>query len=68
MFPIDLIVSDALNGRPQRISIDDALAIGAAVRAMASLVEGNADAREMFKRSYGTIAVEALAKLTTHTN
>ena len=68
MFPIDLIVTNALNGRRQRITTEEALAIGAAVRAMASLVEGNADAREMFKRSYSTTAVEALARLTTHTN
>lgn len=68
MFPIDPILSNALNGRPQRIDITDALAIGAAVRAMAKLVESDPAVRDSFTKSYGTVAVEALAKLTTHTN
>lgn len=65
MYPIDSIVSNALNGRRQSIEVTEALAIGAAVRAMAILIENDAAVRAEFAKSYGTISVEALAKLTT---
>ncbi len=68
MFPIDSIVSKALNGRSQSIEVTEALAIGAAVRAMAMLIENDPDVRAQFSKSYGTITVEALEKLTTHAN
>ena len=67
MLPIDPILSNALNGRPQRLDVTDALAIGSAVRAMAILVESDKATREWFTGIYGTVAVEALANLTTHT-
>jgi hypothetical protein len=65
MYPIDNILISALNGQPQRIGVDNALAIGAAVRAMATIIENDAAVRAEFAKSYGTISVEALAKLTT---
>lgn len=66
MLPIDSIVSNALNGRRQSISIEEGLAIGSALRTVAAIVKDDAAVRERFARSYGTVALEALAKLTTH--
>lgn len=68
MFPIDTILSSALTGQPQRLEVTEALAIGAAVRLVASLVESNEAIRARFAKSYGTEAVETIVKLTTHTN
>ena len=60
---IDQICSAGINGRPVRIHLAEALAIGAVMRSFAEIIKTDPSMKENFRRAYGDVALEGLEEL-----